>query len=210
MSVRFDKGVDSPLGGVSVLAFGASWDRKTKKQSGFARKLALRTGGKVNVGGGQKDVDLDLALILYGNGEPKRLAIGHNPTPVTGVSHSGDNQTGEGDGDDEVVTLDLTALPSWVTEWAVAVVAYKVGTTFDDAQNVSVNVYDASAAGRPVLVDELMPTLGTGANAVVAATGKRTKGMDNWTTTLVDASGRLQLQGNDNAVLGFAKQRGGI
>lgn len=215
-AVSFRKGVDSPLDGITKLVFGAAWDRKTKKQSGFGRKLAMRTGGKVNIGGGQKDIDLDAALILYRDGEPKRIVIGHNMDPVNGAAvHSGDNQTGEGDGDDETITLDLTRLPAWVTEWAVAVFAYKLGTNFDQAQNVSLNVYDASNPGSPRLLDELMPTLGSGATASVVASGKISRDANgnptgSWTTTMVDKSGRLSTQGSDEAILQFTKSNAGI
>lgn len=215
VQVSFRKGQNSPLDGVTRLVFGAAWDRKTKKQSGFARKLSMKTGGKLNVGGGQKDIDLDLALILYRDGQPKRLVIGHNMDPVNGAAvHSGDNLTGEGDGDDETITLDFLKLPAWVTEWAVAVFAYKMGTNFDQAQNVSLNVYDASGPS-PVQLDELMPTLGSGATGVVVASGKMNRDSDGnptngWTTTLVDKAGRLQSQGSDEAVLGFTKSNAGI
>jgi hypothetical protein len=88
MTVIFRKGVNSPLDGISKIVFGAAWDRKTAKQAGWARKLAVKTGGKINVGGGEKDIDLDLALVLYRDGQPKRIVIGHNPNPVPGVNHS--------------------------------------------------------------------------------------------------------------------------
>lgn len=214
--VSFRKGTDSPLDGVTTLMFGAAWDRKKGKQSRFARKLAERTGGKVNLGGGEKDIDLDAAIILYRDGQPKRIVIGHNMDPANGsVVHSGDNQTGEGDGDDETITLHLNRLPAWVTEWAVAVFAYKLGTSFDGAQNVSLNVYDASGPGSPVLIDELMPTLGTKSTAVVVASGKVNRNadgdpIDGWTTRLVDKAGRLSSQGSDEAVLAFTKSNAGI
>lgn len=213
MSLR--KGVDSPLDGVTRLRFGAAWDQKTRKQSGFARKLALKTGGKINVGGGTKDIDLDLALILYRDTQPKRIVIGHNLDPVNGAAvHSGDNQTGQGDGDDESIDLSLTALPAWVTEWAVAMFAYKMGTNFDHAQNVSLNVYDTSGPA-PLLMDVLMPTLGSGATGAVVASGKVNRdAMGNptggWTTTLVDKSGTLATQGSDEAILAFTKRNAGI
>lgn len=215
-TVRFTKGVDSPLDGVKKIVFGAAWDRKTAKESKFSRMVSLKTNGKVKLGGGQKDIDLDLALVLYRDGEPKRIVIGHNMDPVNGSAvHSGDNQTGEGEGDDETIALDLTRLPAWVTEWAVSVFAYKQGTNFDQAQNVSLNVYDGSEQGTPILLDELMPTLGSGATACVVASGKINRNTagdptEGWTTTLVDKAGRLNMQGDDNAVLKFAKQNAGI
>jgi stress response protein SCP2 len=216
MTISFRKGVDSPLDGVTKLVFGAAWDRKTKKQPGWARKIAVKTGGKVNLGGGEQDIDLDLALVLYRDGKPKRVVIGHNMDPVNGSAvHSGDNQTGDGDGDDETITVDLTRLPAWVTEWAVAVFAYKMGTNFDQAQNVSLNIYDASGQGAPVLLDELMPTLGSGETACIIASGKINRNAagdptEGWTTTLVEKSGRLSTQGDDDAVFKFAKNNAGI
>lgn len=215
-NVSFRKGVDSPLDGITRLLFGAAWDRKTAKESKFSRMVSLKTGGKVKLGGGQKDIDLDLALVLLRDGEPKRIVIGHNMNPVNDAAvHSGDNQTGEGDGDDETITLDLAKLPMWATEWAVAVFAYKMGTNFDQAQNVSLNVYNGSGSGNPVLIDELMPTLGSGATACIVATGKRNRNatgdpIDGWTTTLVDKAGRLTSQGDDNAILSFIKNNAGI
>lgn len=215
MSITFRKGVDSPLDGINTLMFGAAWDRKTAKQSGWARKLAVKTGGKVSLGGGQKDIDLDLALVLYRDGQPKRVVIGYNMDPVNGAAvHSGDNQTGEGDGDDETITLHLDKLPAWVTEWAVAVFAYKLGTNFDQAQNVSLNVYDGTGRS-PILLDELMPTLGSGATACVIASGKINRNAtgvptEGWTTTLVDKAGRLSAQGDENAILTFTKKNAGI
>lgn len=213
--VGFSKTVDSPLDGVKSLMFGAAWDRKTAKQSGWQRKLAAKSKGKISLGGGEKDIDLDLALVLYRDGMPKRIVIGHNPTPCTGVVHSGDNQTGAGDGDDETVIVDLTQLPAWVTEWAVAVFAYKMGTSFDGAQNVSLNIYDTSNPGAPKLLDELMPTLGSGANAVVVASGKVNRNangdpIDGWSVRAVDKAGRLSVQGSDEAVLAFSKNNAGI
>lgn len=214
MSITFRKGTDSPLDGITTLGFGAAWDRKTAKETKLSMWAARKTGGKIKLGGGQKDIDLDLAIVLYRDGQPKRIVIGHNPNPVVGADHSGDNQTGEGDGDDETATLDLDKLPAWVTEWAVAVFAYKQGTSFDQAQNVSLNVYDNSGRS-PILLDELMPTLGSGATACIVASGKRNRNangdpLDGWTTTLVDKAGRLGTQGDDNAILAFAKQNAGI
>jgi stress response protein SCP2 len=214
-NVSFRKGVDSPLDGMSKIVFGAAWDRKTAKETKLSMWASRKTNGKLKLGGGQKDIDLDLALVLYRDGEPKRIVIGHNMDPVNGAAvHSGDNQTGEGDGDDESITLDLTRLPAWVTEWAVAVFAYKQGTNFDQAQNVSLNVYDASGP-RPALLDELMPTLGSGSTACVVASGKINRNTagdptEGWTTTLVDANGKLGVQGDDNAILAFAKLKAGI
>lgn len=207
MTVTFRKNVDSPLTGVTKLRFGAGWDRKTVKPTGWKAALRLKAT--------EQAIDLDLALVLCRDREPKRIVIGHNVDPVNGMAvHSGDNTTGEGTGDDESVDLNLAGLPAWATEWAVVVTAFKPGTSFDNAQNVSLNVYDISA-GRPTLIDELMPTLGTGFSAVLVASGKRDRDatdnpLDGWSTRLVDHAGRLSRQGDDAALLAFVRQHAGF
>jgi stress response protein SCP2 len=199
----------SPVGMASKLSFGAAWDRKQGKQSRWQRKLAEKTGGKLNLGGGEKDIDLDLAVVLYRDSQAKRVAIGHNqdPTKTGKVWHSGDNQTGQGDGDDETAGLDIgdPNFPAWVDGFAVIVAAYKPGTTFDHAQNVSLNVY---ADGHKV--DELMPTLGSGHNACVIMSGTKDTATGAWSWSVVDHSGRMTAQGDESAILAFAKQHAGI
>lgn len=207
MSVTFQKNVDTQVTAVTRMRFGAGWDRKTVKPTGWKAALGLKAR--------EQAVDLDEALVLLRDGDPKRIVIGHNTDPVNGAAvHSGDNTTGEGTGDDESIDLDLSRLPAWVTEWAVVVTAFKPGTSFDNAQNVSINVYDMSS-GRPELVDELMPTLGTRFNAVLVASGKRNRNadgapVDGWSTRLVDHAGRLSAQGDDSALLAFVRQHAGL
>jgi stress response protein SCP2 len=64
-----------------------------------------------------KDIDLDASVIAYG---PQRNHIdscyfGKLTILNDAIRHSGDNLTGEGGGDDEVITVDLGRLPQEVT-----------------------------------------------------------------------------------------------
>ncbi|MGC5000330.1 MULTISPECIES: TerD family protein [unclassified Streptomyces] len=64
-----------------------------------------------------KDIDLDASVIAYG---PQRNAVdscyfGKLSILNGAVKHSGDNLTGEGGGDDEVITVDLGRIPPEVT-----------------------------------------------------------------------------------------------
>ncbi|QJS12614.1 TerD family protein [Streptomyces argyrophyllae] len=64
-----------------------------------------------------KDIDLDASVIAYG---PQRNHVDScyfgKLTILNGaIRHSGDNLTGEGGGDDEVITVDLGRLPQEVT-----------------------------------------------------------------------------------------------
>ncbi|MEU4153981.1 TerD family protein [Streptomyces sp. NPDC026659] len=64
-----------------------------------------------------RDIDLDASVIAYG---PQRNAVdacyfGKLSILNGAIKHSGDNLTGEGGGDDEVITVDLGRIPPEVT-----------------------------------------------------------------------------------------------
>jgi len=107
MTISLVKGqkVDLTKGnaGLSKITVGLGWDPVKKK--GFF---------------GSRTVDIDCdasALLLDENGKlrDKHLVCFYNLKSIDGsVVHSGDNRTGEGDGDDEQITVDLTRVPSHV------------------------------------------------------------------------------------------------
>ena len=79
-----------PLG---KLKMGLGWDKKAG--AGF-----LSTG--------VKDVDLDASAVQFSGGKLFDLAFfNHLETRDGAVVHLGDNLTGRGEGDDEVITVDL-------------------------------------------------------------------------------------------------------
>ncbi len=57
--------------------------------------------------------------------------------------HSGDNLTGEGDGDDEVVHIDLPAVPAAVQTLVFTVSSF-TGQTFSQVQNAVCRLVDAA------------------------------------------------------------------
>lgn len=68
------------------------------------------------VGSGPGDLDLDAsALVLGGDGRVLSDAyfvfFNNRSTPENSVRHTGDNKTGQGDGDDEQIAVDFTLLP---------------------------------------------------------------------------------------------------
>ena len=50
------------------------------------------------------------------------------------IVHTGDNLTGEGDGDDEVIKVDLTTLPAKIQYLAFTINSFR-GQTFDQVDN---------------------------------------------------------------------------
>ena len=91
--------------GLERAMIGLGWDPRTTSGDSFdldASALLLNSSGKVR---SQAD------FIFY-----NQLA-----TPDGAVVHQGDNRTGEGDGDDEQILLDLTLIPADVDRIVIVV-----------------------------------------------------------------------------------------
>ncbi len=109
MSVSLSKGGNVSLSkeepGLTRILIGLGWDTRTTDGTDFdldASAFLLAAGDKV-----RGDAD----FIFYNN---LRSTDGS-------VEHTGDNRTGEGDGDDEAVKVDLATVPAEVQKIAVAV-----------------------------------------------------------------------------------------
>lgn len=77
-----------------------------------------------------QDFDLDaIAFLLTDAGKVRNdqdFIFFNNLKSTDGsVEHTGDNRTGEGDGDDEVIKVDLTKIPADVTKVAFCAVIYE-------------------------------------------------------------------------------------
>ncbi len=97
---------------------------------------------------GGADFDLDAsAFLLSANGKVRTDAdfIFYNNLESVdhSVKHMGDNLTGEGDGDDEVITIDFTKVPADVQKIAITVTIYDAqarGQNFGQVSNAYVRV----------------------------------------------------------------------
>ena len=146
MAVSLTKGGNVSLSktspGLNHISIGLGWDARATDGAAFdvdASAFLLNAGGKV-----RSDND----FIFY-----------NNRTSTDGsVVHAGDNTTGAGDGDDEVVKVDLGKVPADVDKVAVAVTIHDadarrqnfgmIGRAFvrvvDDAKNEEMVRYDLS------------------------------------------------------------------
>lgn len=97
---------------------------------------------------GGADFDLDASAFLLGaNGKVRSDAdfIFYNNLESVdhSVKHMGDNLTGEGDGDDEVIIIDFTKVPADVQKIAITVTIYDAqsrGQNFGQVSNAYVRV----------------------------------------------------------------------
>ncbi len=87
-------------------------------------------GWDVNRYDGGNDFDLDACVFLLGaNGKVLRdedFVFYNNLSARDGaVVHTGDNRTGEGDGDDEAIIIDFTKIPQEIQKIAVTVTIFE-------------------------------------------------------------------------------------
>ncbi|MFI2409395.1 TerD family protein [Streptomyces sp. NPDC018947] len=101
-----------------------------------------------------KDIDLDASVIAYG---PQRNHIdscyfGKLQILQGAVRHSGDNLTGEGGGDDEVITVDLGRLPQEVSGLVFTVNSFS-GQKFTEVAKAYCRLMDAATGEELVRFD---------------------------------------------------------
>lgn len=78
---------------------------------------------------GGRDIDCDASVILLQNGrfvnDKDLIYYGHKNHESGAVTHCGDNLTGEGDGDDEQIIVNLDAIPAIYDKIVVVVNIYQ-------------------------------------------------------------------------------------
>lgn len=90
------------------------------------------------------DVDLDASVAMFADANLVDVAYYGQLTSKDGsVRHQGDNLTGEGEGDDEVILVDLTRIPAHVSTLLFMVTSYK-GHTFEQVQNAFCRLVDGA------------------------------------------------------------------
>lgn len=141
LSVNLQKGqkVDLTKGnaGLKALVVGLGWDEAPRKFSLFSRR---------------EDIDCDASAILINaqsgklNG-PIDVVYYGNLTHRTGaLRHCGDNLTGEGDGDDEQIIVELNKVPADYSKIVFVVTIYKArerNQQFGMIRNAFIRIVDA-------------------------------------------------------------------
>ncbi|MGB8664814.1 MAG: TerD family protein [Serratia inhibens] len=120
---------------LNQLQFGLGWD-PLKKKKGFLSGLLSSSSDSI-------DLDAGCVLLDHSGKSIDTIWFRKLKSSCGSVVHQGDNLTGEGDGDDEVITVDLTRLPSQV-EYLVFTVNSFRGQTFNEVDNAFCRVVDQS------------------------------------------------------------------
>lgn len=149
MAINLSKGQRVSLDkGVRLALVGLGWD--TNRYDGSA------------------DFDLDASAFLLGaNGKVRSdddfIFYGNLQSKEGSVTHTGDNLTGEGDGDDETLFIDFSKVPADVQKIAITVTIYEAqerGQNFGQVSNAYVRVARRANENDTVGIEELRYDLG--------------------------------------------------
>ena len=92
---------------LSRIRIGLGWDPVEQKKGGLFGSI---------FGGSAPDIDCDASVIVCKggrlSGKDDVVYFGNLKHSSGAIRHTGDNLTGEGDGDDEQILVDLTAVPA--------------------------------------------------------------------------------------------------
>jgi stress response protein SCP2 len=131
LAISLQKGqrVDLTKGnpGLSKIMVGLGWDPVQSGKSGGGGLFGGLFGG--GGAGGGANVDCDASVIMLGANDKIQnnkdvIYFGNLKSNDGSVQHSGDNLTGDGDGDDEQVMVDLSRVPQSVQKLVFVVNIY--------------------------------------------------------------------------------------
>ena len=132
----------------------------TKGNAGLT-KILIGLGWDTNKYDGGADFALDAAAFLLGeNGKTPSDAdfvfYGNLKHSSGAVEHTGDNLTGEGEGDDEVIKVDLSKIPANIDKIAFTVTIHDAGTrsqNFGMVSNAFIRVVNDGSGSEIIRYD---------------------------------------------------------
>ena len=123
----------------------------TKTNPGL-KEILIGLGWDTNKYDGGKDFDLDSSVFMLGaNGKVRDdddfVFYGNLKHKSGSVEHLGDNLTGEGEGDDEQIKIDLSKVPADIEKIDFTVTIYEAEErkqNFGQVENAFIHVMDAT------------------------------------------------------------------
>lgn len=140
MSINLSKGQKISLtkeSGTTLekIIMGLGWD-VAQKSSGFM--------GRLFGGGAPASIDLDASCVLFDENKNVLDTVWFRQLKSKdgSIVHTGDNVTGEGEGDDEQIIVDLSKVPQNVKFIVFGVNSFR-GQTFSQVENAFCRIVDA-------------------------------------------------------------------
>jgi tellurium resistance protein TerD len=124
--------------------------QKGQRETIGTLKFAVGLGWDTNAGASGTSFDLDASVFILGENKKilsdEHFVFYNNLTSPDGaVEHTGDNLTGDGEGDDETINVDLSRIDPRVTEICVVVTIHDAEVrrqNFGQVRNSFVRVYN--------------------------------------------------------------------
>jgi len=160
--------------GLTKVFMGLGWD--PVKSKGLLGLL----------GSGGSAIDLDASVIAFDENKRELSTVYFGKLQEFGgsIKHGGDNLTGDGDGDDERIYLDLKSLPQHVKTLVFTVNSFR-GQTFDKVANASCRLVD-EVTGTEIATIALSSQ--GGHTGIIMA--KLTRNGNEWDMTSLSQPGR--------------------
>lgn len=168
MGITLNKGQTISLSkespGLKRVFMGLGWD--PAKKGGFFGKIM----------GGGDDIDLDASVIVLDQDKTEIdiVSFGKLRSSDGAIKHDGDNLTGEGDGDDEVIHVDLEKLDARAAYLVFTVNSFR-GQTFNEVENAVARLVDES--GNTEVCRYTLKEQGRHTGVIMAVLSK---GNDGW------------------------------
>lgn len=126
-------GAPAPMGGTNqVVSLAKGQKVSLAKVAPSMKKIMVGLGWDTNKYSGGYDFDLDASAFLVdanGKCDPNNFIFYNNLHGVNDCCvHQGDNRTGDGEGDDEQIFIDLEKIPSNIDKIAIAVTIFEADT----------------------------------------------------------------------------------
>ena len=136
MSVNLEKGQKISLNKeagatLTKIIMGLGWD-------------AVKSKGFFGFGGKAPEIDLDASCIMFDDqcNQTDAAWFRQLKSKDGSVVHTGDNRTGEGDGDDEQIVVDLSKVPANIMSLVFTVNSF-TGQDFSQIQNATCRLVNA-------------------------------------------------------------------
>jgi tellurium resistance protein TerZ len=128
MAINLEKGQKISLskeagGELRRIVMGLGWDAKKKK-------------GFLGFGGGDQEIDLDASCVMFDTGKQVVDVVWFRQLKSKdgSITHTGDNRTGAGDGDDEQIIVELGSVPTNIVSLVFVVNSF-TGQSFEQIEN---------------------------------------------------------------------------
>ncbi len=125
--------------------------QKGQRENIDAPKFIIGLGWDTNSSSTGTDFDLDASLFLLGDNkkivtDEHFIFYNNLVSPDGAVEHTGDNLTGDGDGDDEQVKIDLSRIDAKIAEICIVVTIHEAESrrqNFGQVRNSFIRIFDA-------------------------------------------------------------------